>query len=157
MNLELLFSHSFDTFKVFNKLDIQQASLTNNNSPKSVWQILSHLIIWQDYQINQMCDITTENINEIDTWVADKNISDQSILNDNIAKFEKQIERVKIELTKMTIKQKDIEQKLKIVQDLTVHLSFHLGEIVLLMRQNGHYPMPNEMTAFLTAEQNANY
>jgi hypothetical protein len=157
MNLELLFSHSFDTFKVFNKLDIQQASLTNNNSPKSVWQILSHLIIWQDYQINQMCDITTENINEIDTWVEDKNISDQSILNDNIAKFEKQIERVKIELTKMTIKQKDIEQKLKIVQDLTVHLSFHLGEIVLSMRQNGHYPMPNEMTAFLTAEQNANY
>lgn len=157
MNLELLFSHSFDTFKVFNKLDIQQASLTNNNSPKSVWQILSHLIIWQDYQINQMCDITTENINEIDTWVADKNISDQSILNDNIAKFEKQIERVKIELTKMKIEQKDIEQKLKIVQDLTVHLSFHLGEIVILMRQNGHYPMPNEMTAFLTSEQNANY
>ncbi len=152
MNIEKLFSHSFDTFEVFNKLDIQQASLTNNNSPKSVWQILSHLIIWQDYQINQLCDITTENINEIDTWVADRNISDQSILHDNISKFEKQIERVKIELTKMAIEQKDIEQKLKIVQDLTVHLSFHLGEIVLLMRQNGHYPMPNEMTDFLTSE-----
>jgi hypothetical protein len=152
MNLELLFSHSFDTFKVFNKLDIQQASLANNNSPKSVWQILSHLIIWQDYQINLLCDITTENINEIDTWVADKNISDQSILNDNIEKFEKQIERVKIELTKMKIKQKNFEKKLKIIQDLTVHLSFHLGEIVQLMRQNGHYPMPNEMTAFMTEE-----
>ncbi|TAE40746.1 MAG: hypothetical protein EAZ70_03545 [Runella slithyformis] len=152
MNIESLFSHSFDTFKVFNKLDIQQASLTNNNSPKSVWQILSHLIIWQDYQINQLCNITTENINEIDTWVADRNISDQSILHDNLSKFEKQIERVKIELTKMTIEQKDIEQKLKIVQDLTVHLSFHLGEIVLLMRQNGHYPMPNEMADFLTSE-----
>ncbi|TAH11066.1 MAG: hypothetical protein EAZ14_07010 [Runella slithyformis] len=152
MNIESLFSHSFDTFKVFNKLDIQQASLTNNNSPKSVWQILSHLIIWQDYQINHLCDITTENINEIDTWVSDRNISDQSILHDNLSKFEKQIERVKIELTKMTIEQKDIEQKLKIVQDLTVHLSFHLGEIVLLMRQNGHYPMPNEMADFLTSE-----
>lgn len=152
MNIESLFSHSFETFKVFNKSDIQQASLTNNNSPKSVWQILSHLIIWQDYQINQLCDITAENINKIDTWVADRNILDQSILHDNISKFEKQIERVKIELTKMTIKQKDIEQKLKIVQDLAVHLSFHLGEIVLLMRQNGHYPMPNEITYFLTSE-----
>ena len=152
MNIESLFSHSFDTFKVFNKLDIQQASLTNNNSPKSVWQILNHLIIWQDNQLNRLGDITTEDINEIDTWGADKNITDQSILNDNIAKFEKQIENVKVELGKMTMDQKDIEQKLKIVQDLTVHLSFHLGEIVLIMRQNGHFPMPSEMQSFLTAE-----
>lgn len=150
MNIESLFSHSFDTFKVFEKLDTQQASLTNNNSPKSVWQILNHLIIWQDNQINRLGDITTEDINEIDTWSADKNITDQSILNDNLAKFEKQIENVKVELGKMTAKQKDIEQKLKIVQDLTVHLSFHLGEIVLIMRQNGHYPMPSEMQSFLT-------
>lgn len=152
MNIEALFSHSFDTFKVFNKLDIQQASLTNSNSPKSVWQILNHLIIWQDNQLNRLGDITTEDINEIDTWGADKNITDQSILNDNIARFEKQIENVKVELGKMTTDQKDIEQKLKIVQDLTVHLSFHLGEIVLIMRQNGHYPMPSEMQSFLTAE-----
>ncbi len=152
MNIESLFSHSFDTFKVFNKLDIQQASLINNNSPKSVWQILNHLIIWQDNQLNRLGDITTEDINEIDTWGADKNITDQSILNDNIAKFEKQIENVKVELGKMTMDQKDIEQKLKIVQDLAVHLSFHLGEIVLIMRQNGHYPMPSEMQSFLTAE-----
>ncbi len=152
MNIESLFSHSFDTFKVFNKIDIQQASLTNNNSPKSVWQILNHLIIWQDNQLNRLGDTTTEDINEIDTWGADKNITDQSILNDNIAKFEKQIENVKVELGKMTMDQKDIEQKLKIVQDLTVHLSFHLGEIVLIMRQNRHYPMPSEMQSFLTAE-----
>ncbi|MBL0327848.1 MAG: hypothetical protein IPP64_00170 [Bacteroidetes bacterium] len=126
--------------------------MTNNNSPKSVWQILNHLIIWQDNQLNRLGDITTEDINEIDTWRADKNITDQSILNDNIAKFEKQIENVKVELGKMTMDQKGIEQKLKIVQDLTVHLSFHLGEIVLIMRQNGHYPMPSEMQSFLTAE-----
>ena len=59
---------------------------------------------------------------------------------------------IKVELTKMTTGQKDIEQKLKIVQDLTVHLSFHLGEIILIMRQNGHYPMPSDMKTFLTTE-----
>jgi hypothetical protein len=52
----------------------------------------------------------------------------------------------------MTTKQKDIEQKLKIIQDLSIHLSFHLGEIVLIMRQNGHYPMPNEMKNFLAID-----
>ena len=43
-----------------------------------------------------------------------------------------------------------MKQKLKIVQTLSVHLSFHLGEIVLILRQNGHYPMPHEMQAFLS-------
>ena len=38
---------------------------------------------------------------------------------------------------------------MKIIQDLTVHLSFHLGEVVLVLRQNGQYPMPSEMNAFL--------
>jgi hypothetical protein len=152
MKLDSLFADSFDTFKVFDKLDIQQAGLTNNNSPNSIWQILNHLIIWQDYQIKKLCDNDTKDINETDTWFTEKNIADQSILNDNIAKFEKQIEKIKMELAKMTTEQKEIEQKLKIVQDLTVHLSFHLGEIILIMRQNGHYPMPGEMKDFLSAE-----
>lgn len=152
MKLDSLFKDSFDSFKVFDKLDTHQASLTNSNSPKSIWQILNHLIIWQDYQIKKLCDNDTKDINEIDTWYAEKNIANQSVLNDNIANFEKQIEKVKVELTKMTTGQKDIEQKLKIVQDLTIHLSFHLGEIVLIMRQNEHYPMPSEMKSFLTAE-----
>ena len=36
VKLESLFADSFDTFKVFDKLDTQQASLTNNNSPNSI-------------------------------------------------------------------------------------------------------------------------
>ena len=152
MKFENIFADSFDTFKVFVKLEIEQASLTNNNSPKSIWQILNHLIIWQDYQIEKLYDNNTEEINEIDTWFTEKNILSQSILNNKIEKFEKQIEKIKMELSKMTIEQKNIAKKVKIVQDLTVHLSFHLGEIVIIMRQNGHYPMPNEMKNFLKAE-----
>lgn len=78
----------------------------------------------------------------------EKSVVDQSLLNESIESFLIQIESIKSELRQMTLKQKDIEQKLKIVQDFTVHLSFHLGEMVLLMRQNGCYPMPNEMKSF---------
>ncbi|AIG30918.1 hypothetical protein IA01_10815 [Flavobacterium psychrophilum] len=152
MKFENIFANSFDTFKVFAKLEIQQASLTNNNSPKSIWQILNHLIIWQDYQIERLCENNPKEINEVDTWFAEKNIVDQSILNNKIDKFEKQIEKIKMEVNKMTIEQNNISEKLKIVQDLTVHQSFHLGEIVLIMRQNSHYPMPNEMKNFLNVE-----
>ena len=149
MDLEFIFKDSFDTFKVIDKLETQQASLTINNSPKSVWQILNHLIIWQDFQILKLCGNDTININEIDTWNVGKEITSQSLLNETIGKFERQIEIIKDELTKMSISQIDIERKMKIIQDLTVHLSFHLGEVVLVLRQNGYYPMPSEMNAFL--------
>ena len=152
MKLYKIFIDSFDIFKVFDKLNIQQASLTNYNSPNSVWQILNHLIIWQDYQIEKLCNIDTKDINEIDTWLTEKEVSDQIILNEKIEKFEKQIVWIKTELNKMTIGQIDIEQKIKIIQDLTIHISFHLGEIVLILRQNGHYPMPNKMKYFLASE-----
>lgn len=152
MKLDKIFIDSFDIFKVFDKLDIQQASLTNFSSPNSVWQILNHLIIWQDYQIDKLCNIDTKDINEIDTWLTEKDVSDQKIMNDKIEKFEEQIVCVKTELNKMTTEQIDIEQKLKIIQDLTIHMSFHLGEIVLILRQNGNYPLPNKMKYFLASE-----
>lgn len=149
MKLDTLFKDSFDTFKVFDKLDTHQASLTNNKSPKSIWQILNHLILWQDYQLKKLRNEDTKDINEANTWFAEKTIADQRLLTDTISIFEQQIEKIRVELTTMTTEQKDIDEKMKIVQDLTIHLSFHLGEIVLIMRQNGHYPMPKEMKSFL--------
>lgn len=151
MDLNAVFHNSFDTFKVFDNLNIQQASLSNFNSPKSIWQILNHLIIWQEHQLIKLRDCSIEDIDEIDTWFTEKTIEDQGLLNHSKAKFAKQIEEIKTELAKLTAGQKNIEQKLKVVQDLSIHLSFHLGEIVLIMRQNGHYPMPNEMNNFLRA------
>jgi hypothetical protein len=152
MRLDQLFADSFDTFKVFNTLDVQQASLTNNGSPNSVWQILNHLVIWQDYQIDKLQNVDTPDINEVETWFAEKAITDPNVLVDQIVRFERQLETVKSELAQMETGQTDFELKLKIVQDLSVHLSFHLGEIVLLLRQNGHYPMPHEMKSFLGSE-----
>lgn len=151
MKLDSLYTDSFDTFKVFDNLSTEQVSLTNNNSPKSVWQILNHLLVWHDHQIDQLLGNTASDINETDTWLADKTVADQHILTESITKLKQQIETVKIIVATFTLDQKDIEVKLKVVQDLTIHLSFHLGEIVLILRQNGHYPKPHEMNAFLAS------
>lgn len=150
MDLNMVFQNSFDTFKVFDNLNIQQASLTNYNSPKSIWQILNHLIIWQDYQLTKLRDGSIEDISEVDTWLTEGTVKDQGLLDNSIEKFAEQIEGIKTELSKLETKQQDFGLKIKIVQDLSVHLSFHVGEIVLIMRQNGYYPMPNEMNNFLS-------
>jgi uncharacterized damage-inducible protein DinB len=149
MTFDNVFSDSFDTFKVFDDITIEKASLTHTNTPKSIWQILSHLITWQEFQLNKLKGIETQNINELDTWIKEKVVSDHKHLLENIKKFHDQIDQIKLLTNQLTTETKKIEEKLKIIQDLTVHLSFHIGEIILIMRQNGHYPMPNEMKMFL--------
>jgi uncharacterized damage-inducible protein DinB len=144
-----VFSDSFDTFKAFDNINTEKASLTNTNTPKSIWQILNHLITWQEFQLNKLKGVEKQNINELDTWIKEKAVSDHKLLLENIKKFHSQIDQIKLLTNQLTTETKKIEEKLKIVQDLTVHLSFHIGEIILIMRQNGHYPMPNEMKMFL--------
>ena len=123
--------------------------MTNTNTPKSIWQILNHLITWQEFQLNKLKGIEKQNINELDTWIKVKAVSDHKLLLENIKKFHSQIDQIKLLTNQLTTETKKIEEKLKIIQDLTVHLSFHIGEIILIMRQNGHYPMPNDMKMFL--------
>ncbi len=150
IKFDKIFSDSFDTFKALDNLNTTQASVTSSETPSSIWQILTHLTIWQDYQLKKLKGISTGNIQEVDTWTEVKNVTDQKLLNDRIALFQKQIEQIKIETNQLSVRHKNIEEKLKIIQDLTAHLSFHLGEIVLIRRQLGHYPKPNEMKEFLT-------
>ena len=149
MDFEKIFSESFDTFKVFSNISAAKASLTTVNTPKSVWQILNHLIIWQEFQLKRLRGIKTSNISEIDTWNEDAEITDEEVLSKKIKVFQDQIHQIKAEITRLNLTSENLEKRLKIIQDLSLHLSFHLGEMILLMRQNGHYPMPAAMKDFL--------
>ncbi|RAU84420.1 DinB family protein [Pontibacter arcticus] len=151
MTFDKIFFDSFDTFKVLQNMDVSKASLQYVNTPKSIWQILNHLIVWQESQLNKLKGLDSTDIEELDTWKTDPVVRDQGLLQQIINTFNNQIEQIKNEIQSLSIESKDIENKLKIVQDLSVHLSFHLGEMILQLRQNGHYPMPSEMTEFLAS------
>ncbi|MES2726284.1 MAG: DinB family protein [Bacteroidota bacterium] len=151
INIEFnkVFSDSFDTFKALNNLSTTQASETSSGTPSSIWQILNHLTIWQDFQLKNLKGIASVDIQEANTWAEEKNVTEEKLLQERIALFHTQIEQIKMEVSQLSITDKDIEKKLKTIQDVSVHLSFHLGEIVLIRRQLGHYPKPSEMKAFL--------
>lgn len=149
MTFDKIFSDSFDTFKVFDSMDVSKASLKTANTPKSIWQILNHLIVWQEFQLNRLKGFDPSAIDESGTWETTPLIHDQELLVQTVNVFNEQIEQLKAEARLLTIKSDNLEEKLKIVQDLSIHLSFHLGEMTLQMRQNGHYPMPGEMKEFL--------
>jgi hypothetical protein len=147
---QALFAHSFDTFKVFDNLTLGEISNTPVNSPKTIWQILNHLIAWQNYQLTQLKNIQQNiELNEEATWIDDQNPSGQQELNNELAIFKNQHQQLAEEISAFDSNDIYIDQKLKIVQDLSVHLSFHVGEVILMRRMAGTYPLPHQMKDFL--------
>ena len=150
MDISQLFKDSFDTFKAFDNLTIEQASQTSDNTPKTVWQILNHLTIWQDYQLRLLRnEFVNEDINEIDTWTEGQTVKNQRLLDEKVNEFKGQIGAIKSEVNNLNQAGGGNEIKIKIIQDMAIHLSFHLGEIISLSRTHKNYPWPNEMTGFL--------
>ncbi|WPR76202.1 DinB family protein [Algoriphagus sp. NG3] len=150
MDISQLFKDSFDTFKVFDNLTIEQASQTSENTPKTVLQILNHLTIWQDYQLRLLRNgFLNQSINEIDTWTEEKSVLSQELLDEKVNEFKRQIDSIKSEVNNFDKANGGYEIKIKTIQDLALHLSFHLGEIISLRRIQRNYPWPNEMKEFL--------
>jgi len=147
---EILFADSFDTFKVFDNLTLSEISNTPINSPKTIWQILNHLITWQNYQLTQLKNIQQYiELDEEATWIDDQNPSVQQGLNNALVTFKNQQQQLAEEILAFDSNDLYINQKLKIVQDLSVHLSFHVGEVILMRRMAGTYPLPHQMKEFL--------
>jgi len=149
LDFEDIFFDSFDTFKVFDNLKLDQVNQTSLNTPKTVWQILNHLIIWQQDQLimlNGKADLLS--INETETW----NVTcpeEQGIVDNTVSTFKNQIKIIKAIITSLTIETTDIQLKLKCILEIANHLSFHLGEIILIRRQMKNFPLPDEMKKFL--------
>ncbi len=65
-----------------------------------------------------------------------------------MAKFKSQLAEIQEGIPKLTINGSEITNKLKIIQDVTVHLSFHISEIILMRRMAGNHPLPHQMKEF---------
>lgn len=150
VNFTDLFSASFDLFKAFDNLTVQSAGENSKEVPKTIWQILNHLISWQAQQLKQLqLTDSTHEMSEPETWIDNKTPENQKQLHDAICLFKSQIEQFKNNINEITIVDPKLAYKLKILQDLTLHLSFHVGEVILLRRIARDYPMPHQMKEFL--------
>ena len=150
MQFETLFSEAFDTFKVFENLTVSIVAQKIPETPKTLWQILNHLIIWQENQLLLITgNVPKKLIPEIEIWIEAEMPTDQHDIDNAVSTFNTQLHTIKTILSTLSLEQTDIELKLKKLQDMSNHLSFHLGEIILMRRQCKTYPMPEEMKLFL--------
>src|SRR5690606_27060935 len=133
-----------DTFKVFDNLTTLETGRNLPMAPKTIWQILNHLIVWQDYQLKELQNTENEvEINEQLTWSEEERCDSQEELEETLAKFHNQLELIREEIARFDLEDAALHKKLKVVQDLSVHLSFHVGEIILMRRITGNYPLPH--------------
>lgn len=150
MQFESVFSEAFDTFKVFENLSVDIVTQTAAGTPKTVWQILNHLVIWQASQLSLLNGESSEkHITELETWIKTETPNNQNDIDHAVSIFNTQLLEIKAIASTLSLNQTELEFKLKTLQDMSNHLSFHLGEIVLIRRQCANYPMPEKMKAFL--------
>ena len=148
-SFQILFKDAFDTFKVFHAITQSETGCALPKAPKTIWQILNHLIPWQAYQIGLLQSVEAVILNEEATWINQFETDSQDELEKAVSRFDSQIQQIKNEVINLDSDDLLIFTKLKILQDLSVHLSFHIGEIILMRRMVGTYPLPQEMKEFL--------
>ncbi|RZK32416.1 MAG: hypothetical protein EOO61_16935 [Hymenobacter sp.] len=147
-----LFEQAFDTFKAFDNLTVATSSAEQQAFPVSIWQILQHLLVWQAHQVAQLQGLTSaEAFDEKRSWDASRVPPSEAVLQAAVTQFKHQL----VDLRTWASKAKgDAQQVLAlglVLQKVALHLSFHLGEVVLMRRLQGSYPLPTHMSEFLQA------
>lgn len=145
-----LFAQAFDTFKAFDDLTVASSSWEPQVFPTSIWQILHHLLRWQAHQLAQLQDpLLVESFDEKRSWNAEREPPSEAALQAAVTQFKHQL----VQLQNWANEAKgDAQQVLAqgvVLQAVVLHLSFHLGEVVLMRRLQGSYPLPAHMQQFL--------
>ncbi|UOG73296.1 hypothetical protein MTX78_14310 [Hymenobacter tibetensis] len=146
-----LFDDALNTFKAFDNLTPENSGQGQEQFPTSVWQILNHLLKWQAGQLHALRGNTAEHpFSEATTWLSQRAPSSEAVLQEAVAQFHGQLAAFQTELHYMAATE-EADRKLKILQEVVLHLAFHVGEVVLIRRVQGSYPLPDQMQDFLAS------
>jgi hypothetical protein len=150
LNFKFIFQNAFDSFKVFETIPIEISGILIEGHSKTIWQTLNHLIKWREFQILKIANIEEKtDFVEPESWIAELEPNNPNDWKKKISEFKSQTERIENQIENFDLSDLRLEEKLKLIQDSSTHLSFHLGEIILIARQRNKYPKPNEMNEFL--------
>lgn len=88
---QTIFADAFDTFKVFDNLTVSEINNTPAGSPKTIWQVLNHLVKWQQYQLSVLENIKDNTtLNEDATWIDETTPAGQQELDNALANLKNQ-------------------------------------------------------------------
>ena len=147
-----LFEQAFDTFKAFDNLTVANSSAEQQAFPTTIWQILQHLLAWQTHQLAHLQGTASAEVfDEKRSWHAARIPPSEAALQAAVAQFKHQLVELQTWASATIGDGQQVLAQGVILQDVALHLSFHLGEVVLMRRLQGSYPLPAHMREFLQA------
>ena len=147
-----LFKQAFDTFKAFDDLTVMNSSAEQEAFPASIWQILQHLLAWQAHQLAQLRgEVLADSFDEKQSWNSERVPPSQEVLQAAVTQFKQRLVQLQAQANQAEREAQQVLEQGLVLQDFALHLSFHLGEVVLIRRLQGSYPLPAHMREFLQA------
>jgi hypothetical protein len=147
-----LFEQAFETFKAFDNLTVASSSWEQQAFPASIWQILQHLLLWQAYQLAQLQGpILPKSFDEKRSWQTERVPPSETALHTAVTQFKHQLTQLQTWANEAKGDAQQVLEQGLVLQEVVLHLSFHLGEVVLIRRLQGSYPLPGYMQEFLQA------
>ncbi|RPI75122.1 MAG: DinB family protein, partial [Ignavibacteriales bacterium] len=134
-----------EPLNVLQDLTLETAGKVVKNSPYTVWQILKHINYWQERFISYIKDEFTEPTLKAEIgWAFPQSPSDQEELYNEIKKLNDTLVSVKkLSEDELNKKAQNYQTGYDVLQAMASHISYHLGEIVLLRRIIGSWPPPS--------------
>lgn len=150
LNFKYIFKNAFDTFKVFDTIPFEISGDVSQGHSKTIWETLNHLIVWREFQIQKLTNVDAAiDFDESESWISESKPNNLNEWNIKISAFKNQAKLIDNLIENLDSSDLQLEEKLKLIQDSSTHLSFHLGEIIVIARQKNKYPQPSEMNEFL--------
>ncbi len=134
--------------RAFEGLTWRQSGMEVANSPHTIWQLLKHLNYWQDRWISRLEGMKVlPSKTSDDGWEFDKAPSDEAVYKRELGKLLTGIRYINDTM----LPQPDCLRKamgdypsgFNVVQAMASHISYHLGEVVLLRRMLALWPPPS--------------
>lgn len=132
--------------RVFDGLDWRLAGLRPGGSPHSIWQVLGHMIFWQDFSLAHLRgEDPPVPEHAADSWPKEEAPRDEAEWQRAVERFvaglDEAMRQAKGDLT-AEIRARPGRTRAESLQMIAAHNSYHAGQVVLLRRMLGAWPPP---------------
>jgi hypothetical protein len=136
LDIPSIFQNAFESFKVFETIPISVSGILVEGHSSTIWQILNHLILLRAFQIQQLSEVDSLiDFDESESWIKTLEPASEQEWNSKLNEFKQQTVQLNQFVSALLPSDLNLNHKLKIIQESSIHLSFHLGEIILIARQ----------------------
>ncbi len=137
-----------DPIDVLDGLEWEQAGVIKSDFPHSIFQIVNHLIYWQDLFLSGLVETTMHGPQRAsDSWPGEKRAGDKEEWQAAVKRFKEGLEKARFEIGSKDplsgIPAAETTLRIDILNSLALHVSYHVGQIVLIRRVLRAWPPPN--------------